>query len=125
MISIKIIVEKTLQSIVFVSFLLLGSMAYGQASKPNIIYILSDDQAWSDYGFMGHPFIETPNIDKMAYEGLTFTRGYVTAPLCSPSLASIITGLYPHQHGITGNDPAFDFEEKRYSKEWQLERSKN
>lgn len=116
---------KTLRSIALWCFLLLGSMAYGQASKPNIIYILSDDQAWSDYGFMGHPFIETPNIDKMAQEGLTFTRGYVTAPLCSPSLASIITGLYPHQHGISGNDPAFAFEEKRYGKEWQLERSKN
>ncbi|MEX2593950.1 MAG: sulfatase [Anditalea sp.] len=101
-----------------------GSMAYGQATKPNIIYIISDDQAWSDYGFMGHPYIETPNIDRLAHEGLTFTRGYVTAPLCSPSLASIITGLYPHQHGITGNDPTFAFEGKSYSQDWQLERSK-
>jgi arylsulfatase A-like enzyme len=124
MISIKKMREKALKLIALGSFLLLGFLTYGQASKPNIIYILSDDQAWSDYGFMGHPIIETPNIDKMAQEGLTFTRGYVTAPLCSPSLASIITGLYPHQHGITGNDPAFDFEEKRYGKEWQMQRSK-
>lgn len=94
-------------------------------TKPNIIFIISDDQAWTDYSFMGHPYIETPNIDKLASEGLTFSRGYVTAPLCSPSLASIITGLYPHQHGITGNDPTFAFDSKRYRKEWQLERSKH
>src|SRR5690606_30915981 len=59
----------------------------------------------------------------LAQQGLTFTRGYVTAPLCSPSLASIITGLYPHQHGITGNDPSLDFEGKRYSSDWQMKRS--
>lgn len=114
----------TIQSLILGCCLFLGSMAYGQGSKPNIIYILSDDQAWSDYGFTGHPVIETPNIDKLAQEGLTFTRGYVTAPLCSPSLASIITGLYPHQHGISGNDPTVDFEGKRYAKDWQMERSK-
>lgn len=92
-------------------------------SKPNIVFILSDDQSWTDYGFMGHPNIETPNIDKLASEGLTFTRGYVTAPLCSPSLASIITGLYPHQHGVTGNDPEFSFEGQQYREEWLQERA--
>ena len=100
----------------------MGTNAYGQKMRPNIIYIISDDQAWTDYGFMGHPHIETPHIDKLAQESLTFTRGYVTAPLCSPSLASIITGLYPQQHRVTGNDPIFDSEEKRYSKAWQVER---
>ncbi len=99
--------------------------AYGQAAPPNIIYIISDDQAWTDYGFMGHPYIETPHIDQLAQESLTFTRGYVTAPLCSPSLASIITGLYPQQHRITGNDPIFESAEKRYSKAWQLEREQH
>lgn len=123
--SIKTTDSRTLQTIALGCFLMWGSIVYGQTSKPNIIYILSDDQAWSDYGFMGHPYIETPNIDKLAHEGLTFTRGYVTAPLCSPSLASIITGKYPHQHRITGNDPTFTSDEKRYSKEWQLERRKN
>jgi uncharacterized sulfatase len=73
---------------------------------PNIVLIISDDHAWTDYGFMGHPEIRTPNLDRMAAESLTFTRGYVPSSLCSPSLASILTGLYPHQHRITGNDPA-------------------
>ncbi|WP_052444699.1 sulfatase [Flammeovirga sp. OC4] len=75
---------------------------------PNIVFILSDDQAYNDYSFMGHEHIKTPNIDKMASEGLTFQRGYVTASLCSPSLASIITGLYPRQNNILGNDWVYE-----------------
>lgn len=74
---------------------------------PNVVMLISDDQGWGDYGFMGHPTIQTPHIDKLASESLLFTRGYVTAPLCCPSLASMITGLHPHQHKITSNDPPF------------------
>ena len=77
-----------------------------RADSPNIVLILSDDQAWTDYGFMGHADIKTPCLDKLAAQSLTFTRGYVPTSLCRPSLASIITGLYPVQHKITGNDPA-------------------
>ena len=72
---------------------------------PNIVLIVADDIAWTDYSFMGHPQIETPHIDKLARESLTFRRGYVPSSLCCPSLASIITGLYPHQHKVTSNDP--------------------
>lgn len=72
---------------------------------PNVVLIISDDHGWEDYGFMGHPHIKTPNLDKLAAGGLTFPRGYVPTSLCRPSLASIMTGLYPHQHKITGNDP--------------------
>jgi arylsulfatase A-like enzyme len=79
---------------------------FAASSRPNIVMIVSDDHLWNDYSFMGHPHIQTPNIDRLAAESLTFTRGYVPSSLCCPSLASIVTGLYPHQHGITGNDPA-------------------
>jgi uncharacterized sulfatase len=79
--------------------------AAGSGKPPNVVLIISDDQAWSDYGFMGHPAIRTPRIDALARESVLFTRAYGTAPLCSPSLASILTGLHPHQHGITCNDP--------------------
>jgi len=88
-------------------------------SPPNILLIISDDQGWSDFGFMGHESIETPHLDELAKASLCFTRGYATAPLCSPSLASIITGLYAHKHGITGNDPTFEFDGKPYSQEWR------
>ena len=81
----------------------LGSPLMGD-TKPNIVFILSDDQAWTDYGFMGHPDIKTPHLDKLARASLVFERGYVASPLCRPSLASLVTGLYPFQHGITGND---------------------
>jgi arylsulfatase A-like enzyme len=87
-----------------------GGMAlYGCIKKdqkpPNIVLIISDDQGWGDYGFMGHKVIRTPNLDRLASESKVFARGYVAAPLCGPSLASIITGLHPHQHGKTSNDP--------------------
>lgn len=75
------------------------------AAPPNVVIILSDDQAWTDYGFMKHEAIKTPHLDRLAREGATFTRGYSPISLCRPSLMSIMTGLYPHQHGIVGNDP--------------------
>ncbi len=76
-----------------------------QAAPPNVVLIISDDQAWGDYKFMGHPQIQTPHLDKLAAESLTFQRGYVPDSLCRPSLTTIVTGRYPHQHGIVGNDP--------------------
>jgi arylsulfatase A-like enzyme len=74
-------------------------------SPPNIVLIISDDHAWTDYGFMGHEHVRTPNLDRLASESLVFTHGYVPSSLCCPSLASIVTGLYPHQHLVTSNDP--------------------
>lgn len=83
-----------------------NSVAVAQtADLPDIVYLISDDQAWTDYSFMGHKHIQTPNLDELARESLLFTRGYVPDSLCRPSLATMITGLYPHQHGIVGNDP--------------------
>ncbi len=82
----------------------LGSLAMA-AETPNVVLIISDDQAWGDFGFMGHEVIQTPRIDRLASESLVFTRGYVPSSLCRPSLAMLATGLYPHQHKITSNDP--------------------
>ncbi|WP_428303722.1 sulfatase family protein [Lacipirellula sp.] len=79
--------------------------APAKKSPPNIVMILSDDQGYRDYGFMGHHRIETPRLDELASQSLTFTHGYVPSSVCRPSLVSIVTGLYPHQHRITSNDP--------------------
>jgi uncharacterized sulfatase len=76
-----------------------------EQDPPNIVLIISDDHGWTDYGFMGHRQVATPHLDRLASQGLVFPRGYVPSSLCCPSLASIITGLYPHQHQITFNDP--------------------
>jgi N-acetylglucosamine-6-sulfatase len=73
------------------------------SEKPNIIFILADDHRYDALGFAGHPFLETPNMDKMAGEGVYFERAVVTTSLCSPSRASILTGLYAHNHGVINN----------------------
>lgn len=84
----------------------MASPTAAQPPPPNIVFIISDDHAWTDYGFMDHPDVETPHIDGLAQQSAVFTRGYVPTALCRPSLATLVTGLYAHQHGITGNDPA-------------------
>ena len=68
-------------------------------AAPNIILIIADDMNWDDCGAYGHPNIQTPNIDKLAKEGMRFDRAYITASSCSPSRASIIMGRYPHNTG--------------------------
>ena len=75
-------------------------------TRPNVVFIVSDDQAWTDYGFMGHPIIQTPRLDELASRSAFFPRGYVPTALCRPSLATIVSGLYAHQHRIIGNDPS-------------------
>jgi len=76
------------------------------ADSPNIVLILSDDQSWTDYSFMGHPDIRTPHLDALAKESVVFPRGYVPTALCRPSLMTLITGHYASTHGVTGNDPS-------------------
>jgi uncharacterized sulfatase len=86
--------------------LLFPTTTVSAAPAPNIVLIISDDQGWTDYGFMGHPDIRTPHIDKLSEEGVLFTRGYVPTALCRPSLMTLVTGHYAHRHGVTGNDPS-------------------
>ena len=75
------------------------------ADRPNVVMIISDDQAYTDFGFMGHPLVRTPNIDRLAATSARYTGGYVPSSVCRPSLATLMTGLYPHQHGIHFNHP--------------------
>ncbi len=70
---------------------------------PNIIFILTDDHRWDALGVMDHPFLKTPNLDRLAREGSLFENAFVTTSLCSPSRASILTGLYAHNHGVVDN----------------------
>jgi uncharacterized sulfatase len=76
------------------------------ADAPNVVLIISDDQAWTDYGFMGHGDIRTPNLDQLARQSAVFRRGYVPTALCRPSLMTLLTGHYASTHGVTGNDPS-------------------
>lgn len=68
-------------------------------SKPNIIIILADDAGYSDFGFMGSDEIKTPNLDQLALDGVTFNNAYVSASVCSPSRAGLLTGMYQQRFG--------------------------
>jgi N-acetylglucosamine-6-sulfatase len=71
--------------------------------RPNVVFILTDDQRWDCLGVAGHPFLKTPNLDRIANEGVRFANMFVTTSLCSPSRASFLSGLYAHTHGVISN----------------------
>ncbi|MEZ6066265.1 MAG: sulfatase [Planctomycetaceae bacterium] len=76
-----------------------------EGSRPrNVVFILVDDHRFDAMGCMGHPFLETPNMDRLAAGGANLTAAYVTTSLCSPSRASILTGQYAHQHRVVDNN---------------------
>ena len=77
-------------------------------NKPNIIFILTDDQRYDAMSCAGHPWLKTPNMDRLAKEGVLFRNAFVTTSLCSPSRGSFLTGCYAHTHEVfrnTGKDP--------------------
>jgi arylsulfatase A-like enzyme len=72
-----------------------------EQNKPNIIFVLIDDMGWKDLSCYGSEFYETPNIDRLASEGMTFTDAYASCPVCSPTRASVLSGKYPATVGLT------------------------
>ena len=71
------------------------------AARPNIMFVLIDDLRWDAFGYMDHPFVKTPNIDRIRREGVLFENAFVTTSLCSPARASFLTGSYAHTHRST------------------------
>lgn len=83
------------------------SAAQAQTRRRNVIFILSDDHRYDAMGFLkAQPFLETPNMDRIAAEGAHFRNAFVTTALCSPSRASILTGAYAHKHKVVDNNTA-------------------
>lgn len=74
-----------------------------QRRKRNLVFILSDDHRFDAMGFMGHPWLKTPNLDRLARQGVHFENAFVTTALCSPSRACTLTGMYGHAHGVLDN----------------------
>lgn len=111
------------QSLLTLILLFANSVVAADTQPPNIVLIISDDQAWTDYGFMGHDVIQTPNLDRLAAQSAVFKRGYVPTGLCRPSLMTLATGLYTHQHKTTGNDPS-PAVTKRESPQYNEQRAK-
>ena len=79
--------------------------ARDRGDKPNIVMIISDDQTYTDFGFMGNTQVQTPNLDRLAAQSARYVNGYVPSSVCRPSLVTLLTGLYPHQHGVHFNHP--------------------
>jgi arylsulfatase A-like enzyme len=79
--------------------LALSASAVAQQPVPNFIIFIADDVSWDDLGCYGNPVVKTPNIDRLAQEGLKFTNAFLTASSSSPSRCSIISGRYPHSNG--------------------------
>ena len=104
-------IAKTVICLAILSLSVLSSAAQnnGNQDKPNIIIIMSDDAGYADIGFSGRTFgkanFETPNLDKLSDSGVTFTQGYVTASVCSPSRAGMLTGRYQQRFGHEYNLP--------------------
>ena len=92
----------------------------GSKQKPNILFILADDLGWSQVGCYGSRFYETPNIDRLATEGMRFTDAYAACPVCSPTRASIMTGKYPARLHLTDFIAGGRFPSDRLKQpEWQ------
>lgn len=80
-----------------------SAVVQAEIGPPNIVYLVSDDQTWSDFGFMGNERVHTPHLDRLAEKSATFENGYLTTSVCRPSLVTLLTGLYPHQHLVHFN----------------------
>ena len=78
-----------------------AALVRAQQRPPNFLVIVADDHGWNDAGCYGHPVARTPNLDRLASEGVRFTHCHTTAPLCSPGRGAVMTGLYPHVSGVT------------------------
>lgn len=78
-----------------------------EAKRPNILFILTDNQRWDLMGCAGNPIIQTPNMDSLAQKGVMFSKAFVTTPICAASRASILTGLYESSHRFTFRSPPF------------------
>lgn len=93
----------TMKKILILILGLICGIAHSQ-NRPNIVFILSDDAGYADFGFQGSDVMITPNLDKLAEQGMKFTQAYVTAAVCGPSRAGMLTGKYQQRFGYEENN---------------------
>ena len=89
------------------------------ATRPNVVVVFTDDQRWDAMGCAGNPFLKTPNLDRLAREGARFANAFCTTSLCSPSRASMLSGLYAHAHKVLDNFTEFPASLPSYPKRLQ------
>jgi arylsulfatase A-like enzyme len=94
------------QTFAFILLFVFSLKIYSQ-QRPNIVFILSDDHAYQAISAYGYGLNHTPNLDKLAREGILFRNAFVNNSLCAPSRAAILTGKFSHLNGIEGNGSGF------------------
>ncbi|HEV2123968.1 MAG TPA: sulfatase-like hydrolase/transferase, partial [Chloroflexota bacterium] len=85
------------------------------AARPNVLILMPDELRADSLGAVGHPVFRTPNVDRLAREGVLFANAYATSPLCMPARASMISGLYPHNHQIQENAGHLPVDDETYA----------
>ena len=113
--NIKLSRMKLSAKLFFLSALLSGSLC---AAKPNVILVFIDDMGWGDFSCFGNEAAQTPNIDRLAKEGIRFEQFYVNSPICSPSRTAISTGQYPQRWKITSYLSNRDHNKQRGMAQW-------
>src|SRR4051812_19400619 len=93
--------KRWLPTLFFIALLLMATAVAESAIRPNVILIVIDDMGWADLGCYGSKFHKTPNIDRLASDGVRFTNGYAACPVCSPTRAAIMTGKWPARLHLT------------------------
>ena len=100
---------------VLIFFILLCICKVNLISRPNIVLIMTDDQGWGQTGYMNHPILKTPNLDKMAKNGICFKRFYAGGPVCSPTRATVLTGRTHDHTGVFNHGFPLRLQEKTLS----------
>lgn len=103
---------------IFIGIAVAAVMHVSAESKPNILFIFADDWGWGDLSCHGHPYVKTPNIDRLAEEGMDFSRFTVASGVCSPSRAAVVTGHFPARYNIDGHFAWVPNNEKRNMPDW-------
>ena len=98
--------------------LLLSCLWLSAKDRPNIIFIFADDWGWGDLGCHGHPYLKTPNIDRLAKEGTDFHRFTVASGVCSPSRTAVMTGHFPARYNVDGHFAWVPSNQKRNMPDW-------
>ncbi len=109
------------QSFIFVLLAICAAFAAerpADSASPNILFIFADDWGWGDLGCHGHPYLKTPNIDRLAREGTDFARFTVASGVCSPSRTAVITGHFPARYRIDGHFAAVKSNARRGMPDW-------
>ena len=100
------VLSRRMKSFSMLAILLLAAQAFTLwAKKPNVLFIMADDLGWMDLACQGNPLVETPNLDRLAKQGMRFTDAYAAAPVCSPTRCAVLTGQAPARIGLTTHLP--------------------